>query len=114
LLSALRDECQNEHVFRNLARVRAVARTAALPSNENLDANAQRAHSPSLTRSGPSPDAKAGEAPASPSDVRDWNAIDKNHDDLISSEEMEAYLKEGATHTSMSSQVRSSGRAVRN
>jgi len=78
------------------------------PSNENLDANAQRAHSPSMTRSGPSSDAKAGEVPASPSEVRDWSAIDKNHDNLISSEEMEAYLKEGAPQTSMSAQPRTS------
>ena len=64
----------------------------AQPSNENMDANAQRAHSPSATRSKSATDAKTGKTPASPSEVRNWQAIDSNHDGSISPDEMEAYL----------------------
>ena len=33
-------------------------------------------------------------------EVRDWRAIDKNHDNLISPEEMEAALKQGGQQSS--------------
>jgi hypothetical protein len=71
------------------------------PANENMDSNAQRQHSRSTPAAAPSAKAR-GNAPAySPqgADVRDWKAIDSNHDNLISPDEMEAELgkSRGAT-----------------
>jgi hypothetical protein len=39
-------------------------------------------------------------------EVRNWNAIDKNHDHLISPEEMEAALKPSGAKTSKSAPKR--------
>jgi len=62
------------------------------PSNEMMDQNAQRAHDRN-TGSTPPPSTKAQRPATTVGEVRDWNAIDKNHDHLISPEEMEAALK---------------------
>lgn len=71
------------------------------PANENMDSNAQRQHSRS-TPAAASSAKPGGNAPAySPqgADVRNWKAIDTNHDNLISPDEMEAELgkSRGAT-----------------
>ena len=39
-------------------------------------------------------------------EVRDWKAIDKNHDNLISPEEMEAALKQPSSQGGKSSQTK--------
>ena len=68
------------------------------PSNENADSNAQRQHSRSTPAAGSAAKARGNTAPSySPqgADVRDWKAIDTNHDNLISPEEMEAELGKG-------------------
>lgn len=71
-----------------------VQQSQAQPSNENMDANAQRAHdrNTASTRANSS----SSSAAVASSDVRDWSAIDKNQDNLISPEEMEASLKQNA------------------
>ncbi len=72
---------------------------------EKLDDNAQRIHdrdraakppgsAASNVRTTTAPTAQASRGV--PEGVRDWAAIDKNKDNLISPEEMEAALKEGA------------------
>jgi hypothetical protein len=61
------------------------------PTTESMDANAQRAHS-RKSGSTPAPGAKTKAAPVAAGEVRNWKAIDKNHDNLISPEEMEASL----------------------
>lgn len=71
---------------------------------EKMDDNAQRIHdrnSAAKPQAGAAsnvrPTAAAGQASRNvPEGVRDWAAIDKNKDNLISPEEMEAALKEGA------------------
>ena len=68
------------------------------PSTEAMDANAQRAHS-RKSGSTPAPSAKTKAAPAAANEVRDWKAIDTNHDNLISPEEMEASLIAGRSPT---------------
>jgi hypothetical protein len=60
-------------------------------STETMDANAQRAHSRN-NGSTPATGAKTKAAPVAANEVRDWKAIDTNHDNLISPEEMEAWL----------------------
>lgn len=70
------------------------------PTNENIDSNAQRQHSRSTPTA--SSTKRPGTAPSYSPDrgeVRDWKAIDTNHDNLISPEEMEAELgkNRGAT-----------------
>lgn len=77
---------------------------ATPPSLEKLDDNAQRSHdrnstaAPRGSDSNARPNAKAGSDGARPARsteaVRDWAAIDKNKDHLISPEEMEAALKQ--------------------
>lgn len=69
---------------------------------EKLDDNAQRIHdrdraaAPQGSASNVQANANAGQAARAPAEgVRDWAAIDKNKDNLISPEEMEAYLNEG-------------------
>jgi len=72
----------------------AVQQQQANPSNETMDANAQRAHS----RAGanmPSSSTGRTTSQANVGEVRDWRAIDKNHDNLIQPEEMEAELNAG-------------------
>ena len=64
------------------------------PKNENMDANAQRAHD---RNTGSSAKTKTQHPQVAVGEVRDWKAIDKNHDNLISPEEMEASLKQGAS-----------------
>src|SRR5262245_5337863 len=71
-----------------------VQQQQANPSNENMDANAQRAHSRSQG-STPSSHTGAKTAQANVGEVRDWRAIDKNHDNLIEPDEMEAALNAG-------------------
>src|SRR5262249_34233526 len=74
-----------------------VQQQQAEPSTERMDANAQRAH----TRSrGSTPSGSASHA--STGEVRDWRAIDKNHDNLIEPDEMEAALNAGKPHASTS------------
>jgi hypothetical protein len=77
----------------------AVQQQQANPSNENMDANAQRAHS---RASGSTPSSSTGKTTSQPGagEVRDWRAIDKNHDNLIQPEEMEAELKAGKSGSS--------------
>jgi hypothetical protein len=66
----------------------------AEPSNENMDANAQRAHDRN-TGTTPRSGSKQQQQPqVSARDVRNWQTIDKNHDNLISPEEMEAELQQ--------------------
>ena len=71
------------------------------PANENIDSNAQRQHSRSTPAAAPSAKARGNKPSYSPqgAEVRDWKAIDTNHDNLISPEEMEAELgkSRGAT-----------------
>lgn len=71
------------------------------PANENVDSNAQRQHSRSTPAAAPSAKARGNTPAYSPqgADVRDWKAIDTNHDNLISPDEMEAELgkSRGAT-----------------
>jgi len=69
-----------------------VQQQQAQPSNETMDSNAQRAQSRSSGSTQQS-SSKPRTAQANAGEVRDWNAIDKNHDHLISPEEMEAALK---------------------
>lgn len=71
------------------------------PSVKDLDANAQRAHDPSTgsgADSSMSKDSgsmsKDSSSAGSSGATRDWAAVDKNHDNLIQPEEMEAALKE--------------------
>lgn len=68
----------------------------AEPSVETMDDNAQRAHDRNKTAGAKDP-AAARRAPTAVGEVRDWRAIDKNRDNLISPEEMEASLKQGAS-----------------
>jgi hypothetical protein len=68
------------------------------PATEPMDANAQRAHS-RKNRSTPATGAKTKAAPVAAGEVRNWKAIDKNHDNLISPEEMEASLIAGRSPT---------------
>jgi hypothetical protein len=56
-----------------------------------MDANAQRAHD---RNTGATPRTKQQQPPVAARDVRNWQAIDKNHDNLISPEEMEADLQQ--------------------
>ena len=49
---------------------------------------------------------KAQHAPVASSEVRNWKAIDKNHDNLISPEEMEAALKQPSSQGGKSSQTK--------
>jgi hypothetical protein len=67
-------------------------------SVEAMDDNAQRAHSRRDTAAQPkSPrQQQAATQRVAAGDVRDWDAVDKNDDNLISPEEMEEALKEGA------------------
>lgn len=69
--------------------------TGTQPSNATLDDNAQRAHSRSTSAT--SGNKKMQHTKMAAGEVRDWRAIDKNHDNLISPEEMEAALKKGST-----------------
>lgn len=68
---------------------------------EKMDDNAQRIHdrnaaAPQGSASNVQTRANAGQAARAPAEgVRDWAAIDKNKDHLISPEEMEAHLNEG-------------------
>jgi hypothetical protein len=62
----------------------------AAPTLSNMDDNAQRQHDPN-SAAGTAKPAGATPAPGA-GEVRDWSAIDKNKDNLISPEEMEAYL----------------------
>lgn len=71
------------------------------PANDNVDSNAQRQHSRSTPAAAPSAKARGNQPSYSPqgADLRDWKAIDANHDNLISPDEMEAELgrSRGAT-----------------
>jgi hypothetical protein len=59
-----------------------------------MDANAQRAHDRN-TGTAPRSGSKQQQQPqVSARDVRNWQTIDKNHDNLISPEEMEAELQQ--------------------
>ena len=69
----------------------------ANPSNENMDDNAQRAHDPKRNKSASSSSNKPQQVATG--EVRNWKAIDKNHDNLISPDEMEASLKSGSAKT---------------
>lgn len=71
-----------------------VQQSQSQPSNENMDANAQRSHDRNTGSS--RPNSKSQSAAVASGEVRDWNAIDKNHDNLISPDEMEASLKQNA------------------
>jgi hypothetical protein len=68
----------------------------AAPTVQRMDDNAQRQHDPNSAaarNAGPAKSAgTATPAAASAGDVRDWAAIDKNKDNLISPDEMESYL----------------------
>jgi len=55
-------------------------------------------------QSQPSSSTKAQHPPVAAGEVRDWRAIDKNHDNLISPEEMEAALKQPSSQTGKSGQ----------
>jgi hypothetical protein len=73
------------------------------PTVEKMDDNTQRQHGRGGSAASPGRATNA-KAPASgnagtqtrlpPGEVRDWSAIDKNKDNLISPEEMEAALRE--------------------
>ena len=82
-----------------------VQQQQAQPSNETMDSNAQRAHSRSSGSTQQS-SSKPPAAHANAGEVRDWNAIDKNHDHLISPEEMEAALKPTGTQANKTSPKR--------
>jgi len=84
----------------------AVQQQQANPSNENMDANAQRAHSRASGSTKSSDGTKA--AQANVGEVRDWRAIDKNHDNLIEPDEMQAELDRGKSHGTSSSSSSSS------
>ncbi len=63
-------------------------------SVERLDDNAQRIHD--RNRSGAAPRSNTGGQQAGAAEgVRDWAAIDTNKDNLISPEEMMAFLRQG-------------------
>ena len=64
------------------------------PSNENMDANAQRAHDRNTGTTAKSKSGSKQQPQVAARDVRNWSAIDKNHDNLISPEEMEADLQQ--------------------
>src|SRR5262249_15035483 len=80
------------------------------PSSENMDSNAQRQHSRS-TPASKSTGRQSGNSNqhAAVGAVRDWKAIDKNHDNLISPEEMEADLKAGKPGRSDTSSTSTTG-----
>ena len=68
----------------------------AAPTVPSMDSNAQRQHD---RNSGAAKTAGTGKVaatatPASVGEVRDWAVIDKNKDNLVSPDEMEAYLKQ--------------------
>lgn len=74
---------------------------------EKMDDNAQRMHdrdsaaSPQASPTKPQANANADQqAGASQADVRNWDSVDKNNDNLISPEEMEAELKPTGTQPS--------------
>jgi len=50
---------------------------------------------PGTSTTGHSSNAMARKTTLLAGEVRNWKAIDKNHDNLIEPEEMEAYLKQG-------------------
>ncbi|MEO7337561.1 MAG: hypothetical protein ABIV63_13365 [Caldimonas sp.] len=60
------------------------------PSVKTLDDNAQREHDRNAATKPPS---GVADARVAANGVRDWKAIDTNHDNLISPAEMEAALK---------------------
>ena len=72
---------------------------------EKLDDNAQRSHdrdrtaAPQGSAVNVTPSANDARTARVPDGVRDWAAIDRNNDNLISPEEMEAALKEGRPST---------------
>lgn len=61
---------------------------------EKMDDNAQRIHDRDSAAGRQGTNAAGRQARAPSAAVRDWAAIDKNKDNLISPEEMEAALKE--------------------
>lgn len=70
-------------------------KSGAAPTARGMDDNAQRQHGrDGATRSSGTPNAKANaraETQAA-AGVRDWSQIDKNNDNLVQPEEMEAWL----------------------
>ena len=68
----------------------------AAPTVERLDDNTQRQHDRNAASKRPGAAKSAAPVAASTGEVRDWAAIDKNKDHLISPEEMEDYLKQGS------------------
>jgi hypothetical protein len=70
------------------------------PTTENMDSNAQRQHSRSTPSAQSNRSAQGSRTQqAQVGEVRNWAAIDKNKDHLISPEEMEAALKSGKKTT---------------
>lgn len=65
------------------------------PSNETMDLNAQRAHDRNM-RSDLPEGMQTPQELISAGEVRDWNAIDADHDNLISPDEMEVALNANA------------------
>jgi hypothetical protein len=73
------------------------AQQGTQPSAQNMDANAQRAHSRSRgTEPGNADAAKSkgmqGSSTVASGETRDWSQVDTNHDNLVSPDEMQAYL----------------------
>jgi len=68
----------------------------ARPSVQRMDDNVQRQHDRDTgsTQAGSAGAATAGGATQVAQGVRDWNKIDKNNDNLVQPEEMEAWLKQ--------------------
>jgi hypothetical protein len=74
----------------------------AQPSNETMDANAQRAHD---RNTGSTTSRTTTQRPqVATGEVRNWDAIDKNNDNLISPEEMEAELQQKGASKGMTKQ----------
>ena len=61
-----------------------------------LAQNTDKSKTTSTTKA-TTPSSKTPRHQAAVGEVRNWKAIDKNHDNLIEPDEMEAYLQQGKT-----------------